>query len=91
MHVLINVKSPNNISKWQMRFNSAFKGLTKFRRYLLPTSSMSKIFSQKDILRLKYGGRKLNVGNSTRRHTLEGLKRLQRRCHSFKSGKTEES
>jgi hypothetical protein len=23
----INVKSPNNISKWQMGFNSAFKGL----------------------------------------------------------------
>jgi hypothetical protein len=28
MHVSINVKSPNNISKWQMGFNSAFKGLT---------------------------------------------------------------
>jgi hypothetical protein len=27
MHVLINVKSLNNISKWQMGFNSAFKGL----------------------------------------------------------------
>ena len=27
MHVPINVKSPNNISKWQMGFNSAFKGL----------------------------------------------------------------
>jgi hypothetical protein len=27
MHVLINVKSPNNVSKWQMEFNSAFKGL----------------------------------------------------------------
>jgi hypothetical protein len=27
MHGPINVKSPNNISKWQMRFNSAFKGL----------------------------------------------------------------
>jgi hypothetical protein len=27
MHLPINVKSPNNISKWQMRFNSAFKGL----------------------------------------------------------------
>jgi hypothetical protein len=29
MHGPINVKSPNNISKWQMRFNSAFKGLRK--------------------------------------------------------------
>jgi hypothetical protein len=27
MHGLINVESPNNISKWQMGFNSAFKGL----------------------------------------------------------------
>jgi hypothetical protein len=27
MHVPINVKSPNNINKWQMGFNSAFKGL----------------------------------------------------------------
>jgi hypothetical protein len=25
----INVKSPNNASKWQMGFNSAFKGLKK--------------------------------------------------------------
>jgi hypothetical protein len=28
MHEPINVKSPNNTSKWQMGFNSAFKGLT---------------------------------------------------------------
>jgi hypothetical protein len=27
MHRPINVKSPNNTSKWQMGFNSAFKGL----------------------------------------------------------------
>jgi hypothetical protein len=27
MHVPINVKSPNNTSKWQMGLNSAFKGL----------------------------------------------------------------
>ena len=27
MHVTINVKSPNNISEWQMEFNSPFKGL----------------------------------------------------------------
>jgi hypothetical protein len=27
MHGRINVKSSNNISKWQMGFNSAFKGL----------------------------------------------------------------
>jgi hypothetical protein len=29
MHVPIKVKSPNNISQWQMGFNSAFKGLTE--------------------------------------------------------------
>jgi hypothetical protein len=28
MHGPINVKAPNNTSKWQMGFNSAFKGLT---------------------------------------------------------------
>jgi hypothetical protein len=28
MHGPINVKSHNNASKWQMGFNSAFKGLT---------------------------------------------------------------
>jgi hypothetical protein len=30
MHLPINVKSPNNISKWQMGFNSAFKALISF-------------------------------------------------------------
>jgi hypothetical protein len=29
MHLPINVKSPNNISKWQIGFNSVFKGLSK--------------------------------------------------------------
>jgi hypothetical protein len=31
MHRPINVKFPNNISKWQMGFNSVFKGLTKLQ------------------------------------------------------------
>ena len=35
MHGSINVKSPNNISEWQMRFNSAFKGLSGEGRYLI--------------------------------------------------------
>ena len=34
MHVTKNVKSPNNISEWQMGFNSAFKGLIEKRRQL---------------------------------------------------------
>jgi hypothetical protein len=29
MHGPINVKSPNNTSKWQLGFNSAFNGLRK--------------------------------------------------------------
>jgi hypothetical protein len=29
MHGPINVKSPNNTSKWKMGFNSAFKGLSR--------------------------------------------------------------
>jgi hypothetical protein len=32
MHGPINVKSPNNTSKWQMGFNSAFKGLNATAR-----------------------------------------------------------
>jgi hypothetical protein len=29
MHRPLNVKSPNNTSKWQMGFNSAFEGLMR--------------------------------------------------------------
>jgi hypothetical protein len=29
MYGPINVKTPNNIRKWQMGFNSAFKGLSR--------------------------------------------------------------
>jgi hypothetical protein len=52
MHGPINVKSPKNISKWQMGFNSAFKGLKvsvnreEFLKLLgrtrIPVISMSK-------------------------------------------------
>jgi len=38
MHGPINVKSPNNISEWQMGFNSAFKGL----RQQLPLIQFAK-------------------------------------------------
>jgi hypothetical protein len=31
MHGPINVKSPNNTNKWQMGFNSVFKGLIEGR------------------------------------------------------------
>jgi hypothetical protein len=39
MHGPINVKSPNNTSKWQMGFNSAFKGLSNIVRGCTLTSS----------------------------------------------------
>jgi hypothetical protein len=32
MHGPIKVKSPNNVSKWQMGINSAFKGLREDTR-----------------------------------------------------------
>jgi hypothetical protein len=34
MHVPINVKSSNNVSKWQMGFNSAFKELIKHEDFI---------------------------------------------------------
>jgi hypothetical protein len=40
MHGPINVKSPNNISKWQMGFNSAFKGLTLYREIIAVCSEI---------------------------------------------------
>jgi hypothetical protein len=40
MHLPINVKSPNNINKWQMGFNSAFKGLI----FLILVSSKTRLF-----------------------------------------------
>jgi hypothetical protein len=43
MHVLINVKSPNNISKWQMGFNSAFKGLNIVSFKLITSHAFNKI------------------------------------------------
>jgi hypothetical protein len=40
MHGSINVKSPNNTSKWQMGLNSAFKGLTSSYILFLVLSSL---------------------------------------------------
>jgi hypothetical protein len=38
MHGPINVKSPNNASKWQMGFNSASKGLKLERAHNIRSS-----------------------------------------------------
>jgi hypothetical protein len=40
MHGPMNVKSPNNASKWQMGFNSAFKGLRVRFRFLARSSGL---------------------------------------------------
>jgi hypothetical protein len=54
MHLPINFKSPNNISKWQVGFNSAFKGLI-----FLSSTESSKITKgkhiDKHVGRLAYG------------------------------------
>ena len=39
MHVPINVKFPNNISEWQMGFNSAFKGLMSKQKIKAPRTA----------------------------------------------------
>jgi hypothetical protein len=49
MHLPINVKSPNNISKWQMEFNAAFKGLksspcSECRMLFLGNSPVSEFY-----------------------------------------------
>jgi hypothetical protein len=59
MHLTINVKSPNNISKWQMGFNSAFKGLNYKREFTVelkanfPTAYLSHPIYQSNLVVLK--------------------------------------
>jgi hypothetical protein len=54
MHGTINVKSPNNISRWQMGFNSAFKGLIFIRLSLyLRKNSNITICNKNFVLFLK--------------------------------------
>jgi hypothetical protein len=50
MHVPINVKSPNNTSKWQMGFNSPFKGLNVQKS--LPSAKDIILISGQEHLRL---------------------------------------
>jgi hypothetical protein len=49
MYGPINVKSPNNISKWQMGFNSAFKGLMIiYNRISLEVTVSTNVISSSD-------------------------------------------
>jgi hypothetical protein len=50
MHVPINVKSPNNISKWQMGFNSAFKWLNIVYREIRELKRDKLIWKQLKLL-----------------------------------------
>jgi hypothetical protein len=44
MHGPINVKSPNNISKWQIGFNSAFMGFNSaFKGLIRPLFEWAEI------------------------------------------------
>jgi hypothetical protein len=49
----MNVKSPNNTRKWQMGFNSAFKGLINKRLYLM-TANIDIIGVRGATVRLVY-------------------------------------
>jgi len=56
MHVPINVKSSNNISEWQMGFNSAFKGLITLENesFIAPTNVQNIYIKTIKFLTLKY-------------------------------------
>jgi hypothetical protein len=61
MHGPMNVKSPNNTSKGQMGFNSAFKGLKPLRRLARATTFYAKdgdsVFLQNTQIQLRgYNG-----------------------------------
>jgi hypothetical protein len=43
MHGPIKVKSPNNTSKWQMGFNSAFKGLKNIDFWVDDLEGVTKV------------------------------------------------
>jgi hypothetical protein len=76
MHGPINVKSPNNISKWQVGFNSAFKRLSYRRRVGIPLSEKRcEGFKRKEFLFGLYIANK-NVEKLLNRERL-------RRRHSF--------
>jgi hypothetical protein len=67
MHGPINVKSPNNISEWQMGFNSAFKGLNCYsvteERYL---TRRLRVFENR-MLRRIFGPKRDEVTNEWRK------------------------
>jgi hypothetical protein len=70
MHGPINVKSPNNISEWQMGFNSAFKELmectcTVWNIYLTSVCEALWNYGREDILMLNAKSGFILVRNNT--------------------------
>jgi hypothetical protein len=59
MHGPINIKSPNNTSKWQMGFNSAFKGLIGLGSFQVLRSSYRVLYDVKSrpFSLMKHNGR----------------------------------
>jgi hypothetical protein len=83
MHGPINVKSPNNISKWQMEFNSAFKGLKYTIQYLYYAGlgmyrEWKTIEFQKKSIIYKFGRLDGGKGWKERVYDREKLKKLLR-------------
>jgi hypothetical protein len=70
MHGPINVKSPNNIRKWQMGFNSAFKGLTNRPR--LETHLPRHSYGNRR-LRLQFERAPYDGHNNARKHVEQRL------------------
>jgi hypothetical protein len=56
MHVPISLKSPNNISEWQMGFNSAFKGLieNKIKYKLITNRLMCQKFRPQNLITYQF-------------------------------------
>jgi hypothetical protein len=74
MHGTINVKSPNNISKWQMGFNSAFIGLKvwKMKKFYLNKRLKISLKSSFNILKVKWNIELFNIKQSTRLDVIDG-------------------
>jgi hypothetical protein len=53
MHGPINVKSLNNINKWQMGFNSAFKGLMELESGMKCMEKETKALKTKESFRVE--------------------------------------
>jgi hypothetical protein len=73
MHGPINVKSPNNTSKWQMGFNSALKGLNRICNIIHYKPLKSKLETSLAYIDLKIidlGGEEISFAVVVQRNSL---------------------